>query len=35
MAEPFQRFASPQREQVEKYLADLGVSPAQRTLQTV
>lgn len=35
MAEPFQRFASPQREQVQKYLADLGVSPAQPTLQTV
>jgi 4-hydroxy-tetrahydrodipicolinate synthase len=35
MAEPFQRFAAPQREQVEKYLAELGVSPAKRTLQTV
>lgn len=34
MAEPFQRFGSPQREQVQKYLDDLGVSPAHRTLQT-
>ncbi len=35
MAEPFQRFANPQREQIEKYLAGLGVSPAQPTLQRV
>lgn len=33
MAQPFQRFAMPQRELVEKYLADLNVSPDQRTLQ--
>ena len=35
MAEPFQRFASPERGQVQKYLADLGVSAAKRTLQSV
>jgi dihydrodipicolinate synthase/N-acetylneuraminate lyase len=34
MAEPFQRFGAPQREQVEKYLAELGVSPASRSFQT-
>jgi dihydrodipicolinate synthase/N-acetylneuraminate lyase len=34
MAEPFHRFHSSQRTQVEKYLAELGVSPNQRTLQT-
>ena len=35
MAEPFQRFAAPQREQVERYLSDLGVSPRNRSLQSV
>jgi 4-hydroxy-tetrahydrodipicolinate synthase len=35
MAEPFQRFGPREREQVEQYLAQLGVSPAQRTLATV
>jgi dihydrodipicolinate synthase/N-acetylneuraminate lyase len=35
MAEPFQRFGPSQREQIQKYLADLGVSPSQRRLQTV
>jgi 4-hydroxy-tetrahydrodipicolinate synthase len=35
MAEPFQRFAAPEREQVERFLAELGVSSAQRTLQRV
>jgi 4-hydroxy-tetrahydrodipicolinate synthase len=33
MAEPFQRFAAPQREQVRKYLAELGVTPQRRALQ--
>ncbi len=34
MAEPFQRFAEREREQVQKYLAELGVSPTHRALQT-
>ncbi|MBI3837446.1 MAG: dihydrodipicolinate synthase family protein [Planctomycetia bacterium] len=34
MAEPFQRFGPDQRKQIQKYLADLGVSPSQRALQT-
>jgi dihydrodipicolinate synthase/N-acetylneuraminate lyase len=33
MAEPFQRFGAPQRQQVEKYLAELGVNPASRSFQ--
>jgi dihydrodipicolinate synthase/N-acetylneuraminate lyase len=35
MAEPFQRFAAAQREQVERYLSDLGVNPRNRSLQSV
>jgi 4-hydroxy-tetrahydrodipicolinate synthase len=34
MAEPFQRFQAREREQVQKYLAELGVSSAQPTMQT-
>jgi dihydrodipicolinate synthase/N-acetylneuraminate lyase len=34
MAEPFQRFRSGQREQIQQHLADLGVSPANPALQT-
>lgn len=33
MAEPFQRFRPTQREQIERYLAELGVSPGQKSLQ--
>ena len=33
MAEPFRRFGASQRAQIQKYLADLGVSAAQRQLQ--
>jgi 4-hydroxy-tetrahydrodipicolinate synthase len=33
MAEPFQRFHDAQRKQIERYLAELGVSPANRALQ--
>lgn len=34
MAEPFHRFRASERARIESILADLGVSPAQRTLQT-
>ncbi len=34
MAEPFHRFGASQRARVQKYLAELGVGPAQRALQT-
>ena len=33
MAEPFQRFRTSQRELVQTYLTELGVSPAQRAVQ--
>ena len=33
MAEPFHRFRPAQREQIERYLAELGVSPQQKSLQ--
>lgn len=33
MAEPFHRFRPTQREQIERYLAELGVSPGQKNLQ--
>ena len=32
MAEPFQRFRPAQREQIEKYLAALGVGPGKTAL---